>query len=349
MHKINACFPVIKNLFLFILLYYFFSFFVLFSFFCFKMRKIFYSLLVLMYIYLYLYSPVYMLYLKELEVGNYYICNLKDFPKEFCTVDYDDKKIIKFLCPNYNTRNKQTYNSSYCFKYLGIKDRLIIDNKQEQIYDTLPGIILENYNIFERYNLGIYAPPIIKEDVTIVCICDSSKENKGITPYLKINIKKSNSSNNNNSNSNENFIKGCDFGNNRGKHQFLSKPISKDESFLCEMDVYPEDIIGINCNNYTIKESKYGQLDPLNCFATVSFSMYTLNYIRMSINNLLPEAKYYPELSSFPRDKNFLKFSTTSYLWVPKNISRDFLFTCSCVYSNWKGVAMFYVRTAKDM
>ncbi|SBT31620.1 6-cysteine protein (P36) [Plasmodium ovale wallikeri] len=281
-----------------------------------------------------------MIYLKEVRIGNYYICNLKDYSKEYCLVDHDYDKTIKLLCPinNDDNKKKQIYDSSYCFKYIGIKDGLIINNKQETIYETLPGIILTNEVNFDRYNLSIYAPFNVKEDVTIVCICDSPKENKGITPFIQINIKNTNNLNT----SNGNYVKGCDYGNNKGKLQFLTQPVSHTNSLICEVEAFPGDIIGINCNNYTNKKKEDIYLEPSNCFATVYFSMHSLNFVRTHIDNILPDAKYYPDLSSLPKDKNFQKFST-SYLWIPEEVSHDFLLYCYCSFPTGRGVAIYHI------
>ncbi|ANQ06288.1 6-cysteine protein [Plasmodium coatneyi] len=312
------------------------------------MRKVFYSLLVSIYICLYMYSPVYALYLKEIELGNYYICNLNDYPREYCVVDYDPNKIIKFLCPIVHNEGEhmETYNSSYCFRYKGIKDRLIISNNEEPIYTTLPGIILENQILYNRYNLGIYIMPFkLEADMSIVCVCDTKKEYKGITPYIKINIKKSN--NVLGVGSTDEHIKGCDFGNNQGEHQFLTSPQLHDEHSVCEIEANPGDIVGINCINYNEDDAQNDDvtLEPSNCFSTVSFSLYTLSFVKMNINNIFPGAKYYPESSAFSKDPNFKKFSTTSYLWIPPKVTQEFLFFCSCVYPQGEGIAVYHVKS----
>ncbi|EUD64833.1 hypothetical protein C922_04780 [Plasmodium inui San Antonio 1] len=310
------------------------------------MRKVFYSLLVSICICLCVYSPVYGLYFKEIELGNYYICNLDDYPKESCVVDYDPNKIIKLLCPIVHTEGEHmnTYNSSYCFRYKGIKDRLIISNNEEPIYRTLPGIILENQILYDRYNLGIYTMPFkLKEDMSIVCVCDTKKEYKGITPYIKINIKKSN--NILGEDSADEHIKGCDFGNNQGEHQFLTSPQSHEEKPMCEIQANPGDIVGINCINSNKEDlQNYDvRLEPSNCFTTVSFSLNSIRFVKVNINNILPEAKYYPESSAFPKDPNFKKFSTTSYLWIPAHVPQEFLFFCSCRYGKSRGTAIYHV------
>ncbi|CAI7718086.1 6-cysteine protein P36, putative [Plasmodium vivax] len=345
----STCLPVVWNMLTFILLYYFFSFFIFFSIFFFKMRKVFYSLLVSIYICLCVYSPVYSLYLKEIELGNYYICNLDDYPREYCVVDYDPNKVIKFLCPIVHNEGEEmkTYDSSYCFRYKGIKDRLIISNNEEQIYTTLPGIILENQILYDRYNLGIYLMPLkLEEDMSIVCVCDTKKEYKGITPYIKINIKKSN--NLLGADSADQHIKGCDFGNNQGEHQFLTNSQSYEENLVCEIHANPGDIVGINCINYNEGDLQNYEvkLEPSNCFSTVSFSLYTLSFVKMNINNIFPDARYYPESSAFPKDPNFKKFSTTSYLWIPAHVPEDFLFFCSCRYAQGEGVAIYHVGSS---
>ncbi|GAW79223.1 6-cysteine protein [Plasmodium gonderi] len=349
MGRMHTYLQGVTNMLFFILLYYFFSFFVLFCFFFFKMRKVFYPLLVTVYIFLYLYSPVYALYFKELELGNYYICNLDDYPKEHCVIDYDPNKIIKFLCPivrDAREKEKMIYDSTTCFRYKGIKDRFIINNREEPINKTLPGIILENQVQFDRYNLGIYIMPImLKEDVNIVCICDTKRENEGITPYIKINIKKSNSITN--GDSTEGYVKGCDFGNNQGEYQFLTKSLSYKENFICEIEANPGDILGINCINYNDNhQEKDVKLEPSNCFSTVFFSMYTLSNIKTNINNIFPEAQYYPEFSAYPKDPNFYKFSTTSYLWIPNYVPHEFYFFCSCKYAQINATALYRVKSS---
>ncbi|CAA9986452.1 6-cysteine protein [Plasmodium knowlesi strain H] len=349
MGKMSTCLPVVSNMLAFILLYYFFSFFIFFSIFFFKMRKVFYSLLVSIYIWLYMYSPAYALYLKEIELGNYYICNLNDYPSEHCVVDYDPNKRIKFLCPIVHNEGEHmnTYNSSYCFTYEGIKDRLIIRNNEEPIYTTLPGIILENQILYDRYNLGIYIMPFkLEADMSIVCVCDTKKEYKGITPYIKINIK--NSNNVLGVGSSDEYIKGCDFGNNKGKHQFLTSPQSHEHRSVCAILANPGDIVGINCINYNEDDPQNNDvtLEPSNCFSTVSFSLYTFSFVKMNINNILPDAKYYPETSAFPKDPNFKKFSTTSYLWIPANVPQAFFLVCSCKYAKGEGTAMYHVSSS---
>ncbi|CRG98531.1 6-cysteine protein, putative [Plasmodium relictum] len=299
------------------------------------MKNSYYSLLVI-YIYFFSYYTIYMLDVKELKIGDYYICNLKDYPTGNCEVNYDYNKAIKLLCPINRANND--YNSSYCFKYLGIKDKLIINNKEEEIHQTLPGIILENIIKFNRNHLGIYAPFYVKEDVAIVCTCDQSNK-EGITPYIKIVLKTKKSYN-----SNEDYIKGCDYGNNKGKQQFLTKTMSQRESFICEIDATGGDVVGINCNNYNDKNFKGIQILPPTCFGTVSFSVSSLNLVTMNINNLIPDAKYYPEFSSFDKDKNFQKFSTTSYLWIPENVHYDVTFLCYCKYSYGVGVAIYNIK-----
>ncbi|KJP88383.1 hypothetical protein AK88_01999 [Plasmodium fragile] len=313
------------------------------------MRKVFYSLMVSIYIWLCVYSPVYALYFKEIELGNYYICNLNDYPREYCVVDYDPNRIIKLLCPIVHNEGEHTkmYNSSYCFRYKGIKDRLIISNNEEPIYKTLPGIILENQFVYDRYNLGIYMMPLkLEEDMSIVCVCDTKNEYKGITPYIKIKIKKSN--NVVGAGSANEHIKGCDFGNNQGEHQFLTIPQSHEENAVCDIQANPGDIVGINCINYNEQdlENKDVRLEPSNCFSTVSFSLYTFNFVKMNINNIFPNAKYYPESSAFPKDPNLKKFSTTSYLWIPAHVPQEFFFFCSCQYAKGEAIATYHVSSS---
>ncbi|CRG98115.1 6-cysteine protein, putative [Plasmodium gallinaceum] len=311
-----------------------------FFFFFYKMKKSFYFSIVV-YLCFFLYNPIYMLDVKVLEVGNYYICNLKDYPTENCTVNYDYNKITKLLCP-IDSVKKVGYNPSYCFKYLGVKDTLIINNREEKIYETLPGIILENVIKYGRNHLSIYAPFYVKEDVTIVCTCDHSNGDENITPYIKINLRTKNSFNNN-----EEYIKGCDYGNNKGKYKFLTKTMSQKENFTCEIEAAGGDVVGINCNNYNSNNFKGIQILPPTCFGTVSFSLSTLNFVTMNINNLLPDAKYFPEFSSSEKDKNFQKFSTTSYLWIPEKVPHEITFFCYCKYSYGVGVAIYNIKKSQ--
>lgn len=364
MANFHNVYPVVTNLFLFIALSYSFCIFVFFSFFFVKMRKVIYFFLIIClhsnvgwHPFFVFFCGVSGLYVKELQVGNYYICNLKDYANETCTVNYDYNKMIKLLCPI--NKSYEEYDDRYCFKFIGIRDRLVINNQEEPIMDTLPGIIIENLNMFDRYNVGIYMPFYVKEDITIVCTCESSKDNEAITPYLKIHVKANNSFNKEGE-----FIKGCDYGNNKGKHQFLTNTLKQEENFLCEINANPGEVVGMNCINFeeyttttTINNKKKKhqnknnknnfdviQLRPPHCFSNVSISMSFLRVVTMNVNNLLPEAKYYPEVYSFPKDKKFQKYSTISYLWIPENVPHDILFYCHCNFPQGKGIGLFNIN-----
>ncbi|KOB87885.1 hypothetical protein PFDG_03996 [Plasmodium falciparum Dd2] len=213
--------------------------------------------------------------------------------------------------------------------------------------------------MFDRYNVGIYMPFYVKEDITIVCTCESSKDSEAITPYLKIHVKANNSFNKEGE-----FIKGCDYGNNKGKHQFLTNTLKQEENFLCEINANPGEVVGMNCINFeeyttttTINNKKKKhqnknnknnfdviQLRPPHCFSNVSISMSFLRVVTMNVNNLLPEAKYYPEVYSFPKDKKFQKYSTISYLWIPENVPHDILFYCHCNFPQGKGIGLFNIN-----
>lgn len=91
---INTYFSVAQNMLFSIFLYYAFSLLIFLSIFVFKMRKALYSLLFYMCICLYIYTPVFMASLKEIEVGNYFICNLKDYPTGNCSVNHDYNKTV---------------------------------------------------------------------------------------------------------------------------------------------------------------------------------------------------------------------------------------------------------------
>ncbi|VTZ66366.1 6-cysteine protein P36, putative [Plasmodium chabaudi chabaudi] len=341
---INTYFSVARNMFFSIFLYYAFSLLIFLSIYVFKMRKALYSLLFYMCVCLYIYTPVLMASLKDIEVGNYFICNLKDYPPGNCSVDHDYNKAIKLLCPIVHNKNNSDkgYDPSYCFKYDGIKDEFIINNKQNHIHNSLPGVILTNHIENDTYNVSIYPPFVVKEDITIVCICDSEKGNEGITPYLKINIKKAHGLNNN---LEGDYIKGCDYGNNRGKFQFLTKPVKYINNPVCEIEAYPGDVVGINCNSY-ITKMQGARLEPESCFSMVYFSNLTMQFTKTSVNNIMPNAKYYPDLSPHPGNQNSKMF-LTSYLLIPNDLQRDILIYCHCSYNGNKGLAMFHIFATK--
>ncbi|VWU50180.1 6-cysteine protein, putative [Hepatocystis sp. ex Piliocolobus tephrosceles] len=337
--KLTILFEVLVNIFVFALLYYYFMFMLLFIVNIFKMRKILYSLLFLIHVYIHCCTPVYMtnpLNKKEIHIGNYYICNLRDYAEDTCNLNYTPNKVVKLLCPVVPD-SPNTFNSDYCFESDGVKDGYAIKDNNKSIFTTIPGIIITSKIINNVHNITITPPFYVLNNISIICMCDSINTREESKAYLKINISRTEQTHS----TLNSLVKGCDFGSNLGENQFLTKSSNEDDFFMCNINAYPGDIIGLNCSNFYNKNyDDKTRIEPKNCFSTVYLGVDKHSYNAVSITSLLPGAKYYPDLSSTPKDKNFRYFGTT-YLMIPDVIDSKFTIYCSCLYRTHVSVAVY--------
>ncbi|CAD2085202.1 6-cysteine protein [Plasmodium vinckei lentum] len=212
-----------------------------------------------------------------------------------------------------------------------ILNDVIINNKIVKLQTALPGLIFlnsktedndENNQLQTDGTSTFIIPPFIKKDFHFQVVCGKyiTENSKN---YISLGVVYVNIS------ANLNQINGCDFVNpeNSSDSIFIHKKNEKN-NLICEIDLVPNRIVGINCPNKKLK--------PENCFSQMYYikesefngSMESFNDStnKVDITSFIKNAV---SINNIERSNN-----TYSYLILPNYVdldaNMDQIFICTC-------------------